>query len=152
MKNYFLLCLFVLVASCGRTSKNSIYEVTGDVNRRITAVTKIISAKSIPPTPIADAFFCEEQIGDGQLGPSDFSSFCAIIVKAEDLQKWRLILTPVSTAPKYIAPPKAESWWISTNEFPALEFYQVDSLSTRKIGWIGISTNTQTIYIHTETM
>jgi hypothetical protein len=152
MKNYFLLCLLVFVASCGRTSKNSIYEVTGDVNQRIAAVTKIISEKSIPPTPITDAFFCEEQIGDNPLGPSDFSSFCAIVVKIEDLQKWRQTMRPMSTPPKYIAPPKSESWWISTNEFSALEFFQIDSLSIRNFGWIGISTNTQTIYIHTETM
>jgi hypothetical protein len=129
-----------------------VYEITGDVNQRIAAVTKIISAKSIPPSPIADAFSCEEQIGDGQLGPSDFSSFCAVIVKSEDLQKWRQILTPISTPPTYVAPKKVQSWWISSKEFPALEFFQVDPLSTRKVGWVGISTNTGTIYIHAETM
>jgi hypothetical protein len=150
MKNYLLLCLLVFVASCGKTPKNSIYEVTGDVNQRIAAVTKIISEKSIPPTPITDAFFCEQQIGDGRLGPSDFFSFCAIVVKIEDLQKWRQILTPMSPPPEYIASPKAESWWVSTNDFSALDFFKVDSLSIHKIGWVGISTNTGTIYIYLE--
>jgi hypothetical protein len=152
MKNYFSLCLLVFVVSCGRTAKNSIYEVTGDVNQRIAAVKKIISEKSIPPTPITDAFFNDEQVSDNQLGPSDFSIFCVIVIKMEDLQKWRQTVRPMSTMPKYIAPQKSESWWISSNEFSALEFFHVDSLSTRNFGWVGISTNTGTIFIHSETM
>ena len=157
MKTILILVLAVVVASCGKQSasnppRQSAYEVTGDRTQRIAGVTKLLSAKVTLPSVIADAYFLEEQTGDGQIGPSDFSSFCVVVIAPEDTPKWKAILTPARTSPRYSKPRQAVNWWLSQEEFRSLEFFKTAPLSMRQIGWVGISTNSGRIYIHTETM
>lgn len=157
MKIILILVLAVVVASCGKPSaskrlEQSAHEITGGKAQRIAGVTKILSAKATLPSVVEDAFFLEEQTGDGRLGPSDFSSFCVVVVPVEDAIKWKGILSPTQTLPEYLKPRTAAEWWISEQEFKSLEFFEPAPLSTRVIGWVGISTNSGKIYIHTETM
>jgi hypothetical protein len=157
MKTILILVLAVVVVSCGKKSasnppKQSVYEITGDKAQRIVGVTKILSAKATLPSVLQDAFFLEEQTGDGQLGPSDFSTFCVVVVAMEEKGKWTAILTPMQTSPEYSKPRQTNEWWISEQEFKSLEFFRPGPLSTRSIGWVGVSTNSGKIYIHTETM
>lgn len=157
MKAVLILLLAVLVTACGRQpaskpAKQSDYEMTGDKTERIAGVAKILSATATLPSVVEDAFFLEEQTGDGQLGPSDFSSFCVVVVAPENAARWKAILSPSPTAPEYSKPQKATAWWISEQDFKSLEFFKPAPLSTRMIGWVGVSTNSGKIYVHTETM
>jgi len=157
MRTIVILILLIAVTSCGNKSvadapKQSAHAVAGDKPQRITAVIQILSANVSLPSNIEDAFFLEEQAGDGQLGPSDFSSFCFVQIDAEQVSKWKAILSPIQSHPKCSKPLQPTDWWISEHEFKSLELYKPAPVSTRTIGWVGVSTNSGKIYIHTETM
>lgn len=157
MKAILILMLAVLVTACGKQpaskpAKQSASEMTSDKAERIAGIVKILSATATLPSVVEDAFFLEEQTGDGQLGPSDFSSFCVVVVGLENAARWKAILSPISTSPEYSKPGKPTAWWISEQDFKSLEFFKPAPLSTRLIGWVGVSTNSGKIYIHTETM
>lgn len=90
MRTPLIWFLAVVVISCGKPPspslpKQTVFEITGSKTQRIAGVTKILSAKVTLPSVVEDAFFLEEQTGDGQLGPSDFSSFCPVITAAEEV-------------------------------------------------------------------
>ncbi len=74
---------------------------------RVGKISKIVSKTAPPPSPIIDAHFVEEQIGDGRIGPSDFTSFCVLTVGPDYLAAWRSALHPIesqNTPPKLVDP------------------------------------------------
>ena len=99
-----------------------------------------------------DAYFVEEQTGDGTLGPSDFRAFCVLEVAAQDIEQWTQLLAPLAATPEYAAPAQARGWWITPGPFTSLQFYTPDKLTGRVHGWIGVSPQTGRIYIFTFTM
>ncbi len=123
-----------MTACDSKEPRASTQEVGGSKAERVAEVSKLISRTAPLPSPILDAHFIEEQIGDGRLGPSDFKSFCALTVAPDDLAAWLSALKPIAaqnTPPKLVDPKKAQPWWITPNDFSTLEFYSPKSLTGR---------------------
>jgi hypothetical protein len=132
----------------------STQEVGGSKAERVAEVSKLVSRTAPLPSPILDAHFVEEQTGDGRLGPSDFESFCAITVAPDDLAVWRSALKPIepqNTPAKLVNPKQAQPWWVTPNDFGALEFYSPQSLTGRNNGWAGIAPDGR-IFVYSFTM
>jgi hypothetical protein len=147
-----ILLAFSLTACDSGGARVSTHEVGGSKAERVAEISKIISRTAPPPSPIIDAYFVEEQIGDGRLGPSDFRSFCALTVAADDLAAWRSALQPIeqhNTPPGL--PKQAQPWWVSPNDFSTLEFYSPKSLTGRNNGWVGIAPDGR-IFVYSFTM
>jgi hypothetical protein len=148
-----IVCLFALTACAGSSApKTSTHEVTGSLTERVAGVSAIIAKHQKPPIPILDAYFVEEQVGDGMLGPSDFRAFYRVEVAPQDVGQWTKILTPISGEADYAAPTHPRDWWISRDAFGSLQFYNPVTLTGRDHGWIGVSQQTGRIYIFTFTM
>ena len=156
MRHFFFLILLVLVAACtAKRPAESVHEITGTRPERIARITAIITKRTAPPTALKNAYFVEEQVGDGYLGPSDFSSFYALSVAPNDVAAWRSVLSPLeplNNPAHYAAPKKAASWWLSAPEFSSLEFYSPKLLTGRINGWVGIQPQTGRIFIYAFTM
>jgi hypothetical protein len=144
-----MLCLAACTST--RAPERSTYEVVGNVAERIEAVSEIIAQSTSLPTPLLDAQFVEEKIGDGELGPSDYRAFTLLQVAPADLPKWQAVLTPLERTPAYSAPTQPYAWWVEESEFATLQFYAPDSLSGRINGWVAIDVNTARIYIYSFT-
>lgn len=146
-------CLFAL-AGCrtSSTPDSSVYEVTDSHTERVAVVSAIIAKHVAIPTAILDAYFVEEQIGDGELGPSDYRAFYAVEVAPQEISQWTQLLTPLDMRPQYVAPAQLRDWWVPRDTFTSLQFYQPDLLTGRIHGWIGISQQTGRMYIFTFTM
>ena len=152
MNKCLLLLAVLATTSCGKkTPASTSFEVTGNVTQRIAAVVKLLSKKTQPPGTILDANFLEEKTGDGELGPSDYSDYFALTVPVDSISKWKTLLKPLPQKPNYTKPTSPITWWISAEDFTSLEFYQHSPLFNRGFGWVGISTNSNKVYIHTET-
>ncbi|EDX86421.1 hypothetical protein S7335_4125 [Synechococcus sp. PCC 7335] len=158
-----IIACLVILAACGqvstaqsRAAKVSVYEIEGDRTERIASVSAIIGEHTAPPTAILDANFLQQQLGDGNFGPSDYWAFYSIEVAPKDIAQWTQLLTPLTTTPNYNAPDQAPAqpvdWWIASDDFTALQFYEPSVLSGRAHGWVGVSAQTGHIYIFTFTM
>lgn len=155
-------CLFALTACVERKrglTRYSEQEISGDVASRVDRVSSAIAKRRALPTPILDAHFVEERMGDGELGPSDFRDFYHIEVAPQDVGQWTQILTPITDTsgdnapkPRYEKPKSYRDWWISPHDFGSLEFYEQDTLGGRDQGWIGVSRQKGQIYIFAYTM
>lgn len=141
------------LAACGNstTSTGPLYEITGSRTERVARVTALVGKHKPPPTPIADAFFLEESIGDGNLGPSDFRSFGFIQVDPRDVSLWIKTLEPLREPAQYGAPGQYRDWWVAREDFASLRFFEPGPLTGRHQGWIGISPKTGRIYLFTFT-
>jgi hypothetical protein len=126
-------------------------EITGTQAERVQAITEMLSKQDAPPTPILDAHFVEEQIGDGNMGPSDFRTFVMITVAPERVATWQAALSPLDTQPGYTAPAQPYAWWIGKDRFATMSFYAPDTLTGRTNGWVAIDERTGEIYIFTFT-
>ena len=148
-----ILCLLIF-SGCNQNSvpKTSSYEITGDTTNRVAEMSAILAKVVAPPTVIQDAYFLEEQTGDGKLGPSDFRAFYVIQVEALDVEQWTRTLVLLGEPAEYHAPTQTRDWWATTNFFSSLEFYKPKSLTGRSHGWVGISRASGRIYIFTFTM
>jgi hypothetical protein len=144
-----MLCLAACTST--RAPERSTYEVVGNVAERIEAVSEIIAQSTPLPTPLLDAQFVEEQIGDGELGPADYRAFALLQVAPTDLPAWQAILTPLDRAPTYSAPTQPYTWWVGETDFAALQFYAPDPLGGRTNGWVAINATTGRIFIYTFT-
>jgi len=155
MKIPALLLLCSLAACTPKRAAESSREITGTQAERIAAVSKLVTSHSPLPGPLLDANFVEEQSGDGRLGPSDFTSFCALSVAQADLPAWRAAMAPLEaqdSPPMYAAPKRPVSWWLPAAEFPRLELHSPKSLTGRANGWVGIDRDHGRIYIWSFTM
>jgi hypothetical protein len=152
------LILVVLISVAGCTAKRpaeSSREVTGTQSERIAAVSAFIAKHTTLPTVLADASFLEEQVGDGSLGPPDFSAFYVLSVAPSDIPVWRAALSPLepqNTPARYAAPKKGAPWWLQASEFGSLELYSPKLLTGRGNGWIGIHPQTGKIFVYAFTM
>lgn len=148
-----IICLFALTAcSSSRAPKTSVYEVAGSRTERVAKVSAIIAKHKAPPTAILDAHFQEQQLGVGELGPSDFRAFYFLEVAPKDISQWTKVLIPLGATAEYKAPAEPRDWWIAPDAFDSLKFYKPDSLTGRIHGWIGVSQQTGRIYIFTFSM
>ena len=147
------------MTACSKKPAESSHEIEGTKAERIAAISKLLS-KTVPlPSPLLDAHFVEEQIGDGRLGPSDFKTFCGLTVSTADLPAWRAALSKSTKwnhssndeKIKRAAPKKANLWWVSEAGLDTLEFYSPHSLTGRANGWVGIAPDGR-IFAYTFTM
>jgi hypothetical protein len=144
--------------SCGkREAPANIAQISGTSAER-TAKVKTFFLRHMPslPGPISDAHLLEEQIGDGRLGPSDFSWFAAFTVPIDDLERWTATFAPLESHNQpvgFSAPGKTPCpWWLQPNEFKRLKFYSPLSLTGRSHGWIGVDDVSGRIFLHAFTM
>lgn len=152
MLKYLIIFVFIFTAcSQSNMSKKSIDGLTGDITQRVAKISALIKKHKALPTTILDAYFVEEKIGGGILGPSDFRTFYVIEVAPQDLAQWTKNFIPVSIDPQYVAPAEHCDWWISSQNFSSLKFYQPDSLIGNSDGWMGVSSQKNRIYIFTFT-
>jgi hypothetical protein len=149
-----ILLTWTMTACDSGKPRASTLDVGGSKAERVAEVSKIIGRSAPLPSPILDAHFVEEQTGDGTLGPSDFASFSAITVAPDDLAVWRSALQPIerqNTPAKLVNPKQAQPWWVTPNDFGALEFYSPKSLTGRNNGWVGIAPDGR-IFVYSFTM
>ncbi len=153
-KTFGLLLIGLLGACSPKKAAESAEAVTGTQTERVAIVSRILSNHSPLPGPLIDGNFLQEKIGDGNLGPSDITTFCAVKVDPANLPAWRAALKPLeshNTHPKYVAPKKPESWWLTASEFGGLEFFSSKDLTGRVNGWLGIAPDGR-IFIYSFTM
>jgi hypothetical protein len=154
MKTIALLLLCLMAACTPNRPLESSHEITGTQSERIAAMSQLVSKLTPLPSPLLDAYFVEQQIGDGQYGPSDFTAFYALTVAPADLGAWRSALPKIQTSnmlPKYVVPKQQSPWWLTRDEFFKLTFYSPKSLTGRSNGWVGIAPNGK-IFVYTFTM
>lgn len=129
-------------------------EISGTQAQRVAAMSSLIGKRGPLPSPIVDAQFVEEQTGDGQFGPSDFSAFYMLTVAPADLAAWRSAQPTIETQnkpPKYVTPKQARLWWLTYDDFLGLTFYSPRFLTGRSNGWVGIASDGR-IFVYAFTM
>lgn len=157
-RTHATLALLIGVLACcdERKPRQSDFEIQGSEAQRINALEEILQKHSPKlPGPISTPHFLQEQIGDGNLGPSDFSSFYAFTVAQDDMAAWIAHFGPLKTtlqAPAYAAPQQAKSWWLSAKKFSGLDYYNSKKLTGRNTGWIAVDPSTGEVFVHTMTM
>lgn len=146
--------------ACGQKNVQvSAREATGSKEERIAQTAKLLTIPAPLPGTVLDAHFIEETVGDGRLGPSDFTTFYALSVSSNDVKAWKSALAkskPANTFSnddeiKRAAPKKAKTWWVSAADLPKLEYFSPHSLTGNANGWVGIAPDGR-IFIHTFTM
>lgn len=153
-KSISLLLIGLLGACSPRKAAESAEAVTGTQPERVAIVSRILSNHSPLPGPLVDGHFVQEKTGDGNLGPSDITSFCALKVDPASLPAWRSVLKPLeshNTPAKFVAPKKPEPWWLTAAELGGLEFFSAKDLTGRANGWLGIAPDGR-IFIYSFTM
>lgn len=117
MTRLIVFLLFVALSGCGSV-RTQTHEVSGTTAERIAGVSRVIQSHADLPSKIADARLIELQIGDGQLGPSDFRSFVWIKVSPDDIAKWKSVLQAAPAhSPIYDSPATKPTWWIPQAQF-----------------------------------
>jgi len=153
-KSFSLLLIGLLGACSPKKSAESAEEVTGTQTERVAIVSRILSNVSPLPGVLVDGNFLQEKTGDGSLGPSDITTFCAVKVDPANLPAWRAALKPLephNSPAKYVAPKKPESWWLTAADFGGLEYFSSKDLTGRVNGWVGIAPDGR-IFIYSFTM
>ncbi|WP_299488554.1 hypothetical protein [Acaryochloris sp. IP29b_bin.137] len=157
MWNKIILILgFILITACQpslftKSAPTKVSAIEGTKAERIKAVTKLLVAQEPLPSPLQDAYFLEEQIGDNKLGPSDYVAFGMLEVKPNVLPAWRSKLLPLKVRPNYVTPKTPKDWWVSAADYSSLELFKLRPYTQRLHGWIGIDAKTNKIYIYTFT-
>jgi hypothetical protein len=154
MKTMTLLLLCLMAACAPNRPLELSHKITGTQSERIVAVSHLVSKLTPLPSPLLDAHFIEQQLGDGQLGPSDFTAFYALTVAPADLEAWRLALPKIEAPnmpPKYAIPKQQPQWWLTHSDFLKLTFYSPKSLTGRSNGWVGIAPDGK-IFVYAFTM
>jgi hypothetical protein len=156
-KVIWLLILACVLVSCtpnrtsDRTTEISFIEVTGDQATRVERITEMLAQQEPLPTPLRDAHFVEEKIGDGELGPADYRAFVALTVAPDQVVAWLALLTPLDQTPDYAEPGQPYEWWIDEKRFASMHFYAPDPLTNRANGWVAIDTVRGQIYVYSFT-
>lgn len=118
--------------------------MTGDLTARIASMHKLLR---VPQLTLLDAQHVEQQYGDNGLGPADYQGFYYLQIPNAQLGGWIVTLRPIAQAPSYVAPEPSQTWWPSPAVFSRLKFYEVDALSHRVSGWVGVDAKTGKIYV-----
>ena len=137
MARLTVLLLLASLAGCGGV-RTQTHEVTGTTAERVAGVSRVIQSHTDLPSAISDAHLVELQIGDGQLGPSDFRSFVWIKISPDDIAKWKSAVqaTPVDL-PSYESPETSRAWWITEAQFAKSTTFDPRPLFNRN-GWVTI--------------
>lgn len=133
-------------------AKHSDYEISGSTSERIVGVTQLLFKDRSLASPILDAQFVEEKIGDGQFGPSDYQRFFMLQVAPQNLSKWTTSLEPLREQIGYVSPTSTRIWWVEDAAFKKLEFFKPDTWVGSTNGWIGVARQTGHIYLFTFTL
>ena len=154
----FLLICWLLIAACSPISSDerittytSVTEISGTQAQRIAEISAMLAKTHTPPTPLLDAYFIEEEMGDGVLGPTDFRSFARLDIAPQDVAKWQALLTPLVATPEFAAPRQPYKWWLDQEGFASLQFYAPEAITSRANGWIAVDARHGHIYIFTYT-
>lgn len=141
-------------AGCARSSgpKITTRALGSTPEDRVATVVKIIERHSALPGSIRSVEGLEEQVGDGRLGPSDFRFFAKIVVEKRDLSSWKSAAGAKLSSATYRAPQASTSWWLPESELKDLTLYSPRTLFGRNHGWIGFSSDNETLYVMTFTM
>jgi hypothetical protein len=142
MKSITVLLLCFLAACSPDRPAESTYETVGTQAERVAEVSKLISKSTRLPSPLLDAHFIQQKIGDGRLGPSDYSTFYALRIAPADLAAWRSALEPIEAQNKpilFASPREPRAWWLTQDEFHDLTFYSPVRLTGRLHGWVGVA-------------
>lgn len=116
----------------------ALHEVAGSRPQRVAAITRTLFGDRQPPSPILDARYAEERIGDDVLGPSDLRTYCVLEIDPAQLPLWTGVLTPAPGHSSYARPDKPLSWWVSRGDFDRLGIYRSDVFTGRDNGWVGV--------------
>src|SRR5688572_24882572 len=130
-KYILIVCLLLVSCTPTRPAEISYFEVVGNQARRVEVVTAMLAKLHALPTPIVDAQFVEEKIGDDELGPADYRAFTLLEIAPENVAAWQDILIPLETTPGHAAPSQPTSWWVDEDAFASLQFYTPDTLTGR---------------------
>lgn len=135
----------------------TVTEIQGTRAERIHALSRRMTAGARERliATVTDANILVEQLGDGNLGPSDFQTYGRIRVLPTDVVRWssgpsKLASPPPWTeAPQPAATTQSVDWWIKQPEHESLSFYEAQPIFADD-GWIGVSPQ-GTIYFRTMT-
>lgn len=146
----------ILITACqpGFSTKSApvtVSEIEGSKAERIETITQLLVTQEPLPSPLNNAYFLEEKIGDNQLGPSDYVSSGMLEIKPNDLPAWRGKLLPLKVQPDYVAPQTSPEWLVKADDYSSLESFKLRPYTQRIHGWIGIDPKTSKIYIYTFT-
>ncbi len=99
------------------------------------------------PTAIADPHFLEERHTNG-FAPSSCRYFYAFKVPQKDLSKWTALFVGLNSNNKatYEAPLNEKNWWLTSDEFYGLTFYEARRLTGYVNGWIGVNPTSGEIF------
>lgn len=154
----FILISWLLLTACApiapsdrTTVQFEVTEVSGTQEERVAEISTILAKSQALPTPLSDAYFVEERIGDGVLGPSDYRSFARLDIAPQDVSKWQALLTLLSATPEFAAPRQAYEWWLAQEDFASLRFYAPNTITSRANGWVAVDAQHGRIYIFTYT-
>jgi hypothetical protein len=126
-------------------------EIAGTAAERVATMRKMLPSLSGITAPILDAHALEVQVGDGNLGPSDFVLYYSFTVRPADLSQWAAALGPAAPAafrPAYAAPSGGTPWWVAPAAFSRLTFYLGSNVVAVDRGWVGIDRAVSRIYIY----
>ena len=146
----FLLIYFTLIACNLNTSTEISRQSPAQFSVNNVEVNRVITPQNLTRLKLKNAKCIQEQIGDGNLGPSDFRTFCALTVAPKDIDVLRETLSPLNLpddAAQYGEPRKTVPWWLSEVEFKTLELFKPGLLAYRANGWTGLSPKTGKIYL-----
>ena len=150
-----ILSLNLLSCNAIEPATPSFYEIVGTQPERSLAMTEMMKTMLAnhqqPLSPIIDAYYIEEKLGDDRMGPADYRSFYRIEVSPSEVGRWQELVPPLDAVPHYQAPAHASEWWISEEAFAALEFYKADQFTGRSNSWMGISPKEGSIFIYSFT-
>ncbi len=149
-----IILIFFVLTSCSNSERptNSSTLRPSSSSDRIDEVTALLKRSIQIPTKIIEAHYVELRVGDPSngfdIGPVDYVSYLYVKVPAKDIDKWTSIFTPLHLPPGYTRPDCKCEWWVGQKEFPTLEFFAPNGLSSRIHGWIGVSRNEGKIYLY----
>ena len=114
---------------------------------RIAAVSRFFGAKL--PSKIGDSQLHQLQLGDGELGPSDFVTHVSVSVDVADVPAWRAAGAPLSEPLPNDATGDAPAWWIGESAFKTCSQHSVNWF-TANDGWMVVCDDGH-IYVKTFT-
>jgi hypothetical protein len=145
MRRFLIVAIAAIIAlsACGasgaapRGVPTRVFEAGPAQSDRVAAVEKFFVK---PPTPIRDGRLLQVQLGDGELGPSDFHVFvmASIDPTPSNLAAWRGVFNaPLDPRPGYVSPNPTPAWWLAESAHAARVFYDAGAFSQND-GWISI--------------
>jgi len=151
MKYHIINLLIFSSLLFGCKPKENPYPFGETSYERASFIKTIIKRNHTIPGNIFEAECIEEKIGDGFLGPADYTFFAKISIDENQVESWKQALGEQILNRNYNSPKIPKEWWVSESDFMNLKFYP-PNIFGRNNGWVGISNDGATLYIMTYTM